>query len=140
MAKANPAQTIQRQNNEIHQLQQELQRYQGGGAGGPVNPADVPLPPENYRMKEAILRSVPKFEDDGTFLFQDHKCSLGKFITCRQEYIQTDQLKKTIVLESLVGKAVIRIKDNQVIEEGNYKAFLAAVRKVFNPDSEQILI
>lgn len=67
-------QIIARQNDEITRLRQELQRYQaqGGQGGSAAHPDGVPLPPEptleNFRMKEAILRSVPKYYDDGKIL------------------------------------------------------------------------
>ena len=90
-------------------------------------------------MKEAILHSVSKFGDDGKILFREHECALSKFLICRREYIQTESLKKTIVLESL-----IRIKDNISVDESytnrTYESFLEAVWEVFNLDSEQILI
>ena len=62
-------------------------------------------------MKEAILHSVPKFGDDGKILFREHEFALSKFLTCRREYIQTESLKKTIVPKSLIGRAVLKIKD-----------------------------
>ena len=116
-------QVVNRQNEEISCLRQELQRYQAQGVqGGPAaNPDAVPLPPdpptpESFRMKESILRSVPKFFDDGKVLWRDHEASLIKFVACRKEYIQSDNLKKTVVLESLAGRAITRIKDDPVIE------------------------
>ena len=95
-------------------------------------------------MKEAILHSVSKFGDDGKILFREHECALSKFLICRREYIQTESLKKTIVLKALIGRAVLRIKDNIAVDEWytnrTYEAFLEAVREVFNLDSERTLI
>ena len=145
-------QVVNRQNEEISRLRQELQRYQQaqGVQGGPAaNPDAVPLPsdpptPESFRMKEAILRSVPKFLDDGKVLWRDHKASLIKFVACRKEYITSDSLKKTVVLESLGGRAVTRITGDPVIEAvyetANYQDFCQAVKEVFQPDSERTLI
>ena len=134
MADTDPAymiEQIQSQSTEIQRLNQELQCLQGGGEGAPPAPVEAP---DNFQMKEAILHSVPKFGDDGNF--RDHECALSKFLTCRREYIQTESLKKTIVLESL-----IRIKDNIAVDESytnrTFKAFLDAVREVFNLDSER---
>ena len=146
-------QVVNRQNEEISRLRQELQRYQQGqgGQGGPAaDPDTVPLPPDqptpeqSFRMKEAILRSVPKFFDDGKILWRDHEASLIKFVACRKEYITSDSLKKTVVLESLGGRAVTRITGDPVIEEAyekaNYQDFCQAVKEVFQPDSERTLI
>ena len=148
MADTDPAymiEQIQSQSAEIQRLNQELQRLQGGGEGAPPAPAPAPVEaPDNFQMKEAILHSVPKFGDDGKILFRDHECALGKFLTYRREYIQTESLKKTIVLESLIGRAVLRIKDNIAVDESytnrTYEAFLEAVREVFNLDSERTFI
>ena len=144
-------QVVNRQNEEISCLRQELQRYQAQGVqGGPAaNPDAVPLPPdpptpESFRMKESILRSVPKFFDDGKVLWRDHEASLIKFVACRKEYIQSDNLKKTVVLESLAGRAITRIKDDPVIEaayeSANYQDFCQKIKEVFQPDSERTLI
>ena len=74
------------------------------GKGAPPAPVEAP---DNFQMKEAILYSVPKFGDDGKILFRDHECALSNVLTYRREYIQTESLKKTIVLESLIGRAVL---------------------------------
>ena len=61
-------------------------------------------------------------------------------MVCRREYIQTESLKKTLLLESLISRVVIRIKDNNAVDESyansSNEAFLWAIQEVFNPDSE----
>ena len=56
-----------------------------------------------YKMKETILRSVPKFTDGPSELFRNHEASIGTFTETRSEYVNQDSLKKTVLLESLRG-------------------------------------
>ena len=134
---------IQRQREEIEQLNHELVVARGqaaalapGPAAAPApGPDAVPLPAEveieDYRTREAILRSVPKFQDNGTLLFRDHEVMVYKFLMCRRNIVRTDKFKKAILLESLAGKAVSRIWDNQLIQEcyrsGTFDQFAALI-------------
>ena len=134
---------IQRQREEIERLNQEFVVAHGQAAapapGPAVAPAPgpdvVPLPAEveieDYWTREAILRSVPKFLDNGTLLFRDHEVMVYKFLMCRRNIVRTDKFKKTILLESLEGKAVSRIWDNPLIEEcyrsGTFDQFAALI-------------
>ena len=58
------------------------------------------------RLEEQVLRSVPKFRDDGTVLFREHISEICKFIETRSHYLYTEKIKKTILWESLVGRAI----------------------------------
>ena len=134
---------IQRQREEIERLNQEFVVAHGQAAapapGPAVAPAPgpdvVPLPAEveieDYWTREAILRSVPKFLDNGTLLFRDHEVMVYKFLMCQRNIVRTDKFKKTILLESLEGKAVSRIWDNPLIEEcyrsGTFDQFAALI-------------
>jgi len=134
---------IQRQREKIEQLNHELVVARGqaaalapGPAAAPApGPDVVPLPAEveieDYWTREAILRSVPKFLDNGTLLFRDHEVMVYKFLMCRRNIVRTDKFKKTILLESLEGKAVSRIWDNPLIEEcyrsGTFDQFAALI-------------
>ena len=120
-----------------------------GQAAAPApGPDAVPLPAEveieDYRTREAILRSVSKFLDNGTLLFKDHKVMVYKFLMCRRNIVRTDEFKKTILLESLAGIAVSRIRDNPPIEEcyrsGTFDQFSALIQEAFCPDSESMLV
>ena len=110
-------------------------------------PEGVPLPPNgeiDFRTRETILRSLPRFLDNGTVLYRDHKVMLYKFLLCRADVVQTDHLKKTILLESLADRAVSRIRDNAPIEDcyrnGTFDQFSVLIREVFCPDNESILV
>jgi len=138
------AEVLQRQQEEIQRLQQELEAVR---RRAPVpGPEAVPLPPdgEDYKLREAILRSVPKFFDDGHSLFRDHEVAVQKFLLCRTAVVQGDNFKKTILLESLAGKAVSRIRDNTTVDEcyrnGTYEQFSDVIRELFCPDSESMLV
>ena len=138
------AEVLQRQQEEIQRLRQELEAV---SRRVPVpGPEAVPLPPdgEDYKLREAILRSVPKFFDDGKSLFRDHEIAVQKFLLCRTAVVQGDEFKKTILLESLAGKAVGRIRDNSTVDEcyrsGTYEQFSAIIRELFCPDSESMLV
>ena len=147
---------IQRQREEIERLNQELVVARGqaaalapGPAAAPApGPDAVPLPAEveieDYRIREAILRSVPKFQDNGTLLFRDHEVMVYKFLMCRHNIVRTDKFKKAILLESLAGKAVSRIWDNPLIQEcyrsGTFDQFAALIRETFCSDSEAMLV
>ena len=107
----------------------------------------APPPPNeelDFRTRESILRSVPRFRDDGSLLYRDHEVNITKFLMCRTDVVRTDKLKKTILMESIAGKAVSRIKDNAPINEcfrdGTFDQFSALIREVFCPDNESILI
>ena len=90
------AEVIHRQQEEIQHLQQKLEAVR---RRVPVpGPEAVPLPPDgdDYKLREAILRSVPKFFDDGHCLFIDHEVAVQKFLLCRTAVVQGDDFKKTI--------------------------------------------
>ena len=65
-------------------------------------------------------------------------------LLCCTDVVQTDHLKKTILLESLAGRAVSMIRDNAPIEDcyrnGTFDQFSVLIREVFCPDNESILI
>ena len=140
------AEVIQHQQDEIQCLQQELEAvHRHVPAPGPeavTLPQDGDV--EDYRIREAILRSVPKFLDDGKLLYCDHEVAVQKFLLCRIAVVQSDNFKKTILLESLAGKAVSRIRDNAAVDEcywnRTYEQFLDVVRELFCPDSESMLV
>ena len=145
---------VQRLREEVDRLNQELAAARGQGAaqapGQDAAPAPegVPLPPEgeiqNFRTRVAILRSVPRFLDNGTMLYHDHEVMLAKFLLCPADMVRTEHMKKTILLESLAGKAVSRIRDNAPIEDcyqnGTFYQFSVMIREVFCPDNEAILV
>ena len=97
-----------------------------------------------YKMKETILRSVPKFTDGPSELFRNHEASIGTFTETRSEYVNQDSLKKTVLLESLRGWALLRIKEvseiSRAFGSGSYQEYLKAICRVFNPDSERSLM
>ena len=126
----------QRLREEVDRLNQELAARRA-----------APPPPNeelDFRTRESILRSVPRFRDDGSLLYRDHEVNISKFLMCRTDVVRTDKLKKTILMESIAGKAVSRIKDNAPITEcfrdGTFDQFSALIREVFCPDNESILI
>ena len=138
------AEVIHRQQEEIQHLQQKLEAVR---RRVPVpGPEAVPLPPDgdDYKLREAILRSVPKFLDDGHCLYRDHEVAVRKFLLCRTAVVQGDNFKKTILLESLAGKAVSRIRDNTTMDEcyrsGTYEQFSDVIRELFCQDSESMLV
>ena len=132
----------QRLREEVDRLNQEL-----AARGAAPAPEVVPPPPNeevDFKTREAILRSVPRFLDNGSMLYRDHEVNISKFLMCRTDVVQTDRLKKTILMESIAGKAVSRIRDNAPIEDcfrdGTFDQFAALIREVFCPDNESILI
>ena len=132
----------QRLREEVDRLNQEL----AARGAAPAPGAAPPLPNEeiDFRTRESILRSVPRFLDNGSILYRDHEVSISKFLMCRTDVVRTDRMKKTILMESIQGKAVSRIKDNAPINEcfrdGTFDQFSALIREVFCPDNESILI
>ena len=96
------------------------------------------------RLEEQVLRSVPKFRDDGTVLFREHLSEIQKFIETRSHYLYTEKIKKTILWESLVGKAIQKVINNIEIKESfrndDFEQFCGKVRQGFNPDSERGLV
>ena len=69
---------------------------------------------------------------------------LSKFLLCRADVVRTEHMKKTILLESLAGRAVSRIRDKVPIEDcyqhGTFDQFQVMIREVFCPDNESILV
>lgn len=96
------------------------------------------------RMEEAILRSVPRWRDDSTVLFREHIAEVDKYISVRSSYLNNDQLCKTVLWESISGRAVHKVINNQDIKESykndTYKQFCRSLREAFNPDSERGLV
>ena len=129
--------------NEINRrLREEVERLNQELAARRAAPP--PNEELDFRTRESILRSVPRFRDDGSLLYRDHEVNISKFLMCRTDVVRTDKLKKTILMESIAGKAVSRIKDNAPITEcfrdGTFDQFSALIREVFCPDNESILI
>ena len=99
----------QRLREEVDRLNLEL------AARGAAPAPGAALPPPNeeldFRTRESILRSVPRFLDNGSILYRDHEVNISKFLMCRTDVVRTDRMKKTILMESIAGKAVSRIRD-----------------------------
>jgi len=97
-----------------------------------------------YRAIEAVLRSVPSFSDDNTTLFRDHEVTMQRYFLTRAAYLVDEALKKNCLLESLRGRALLRIRENPELDRlyrnGTYDAYLTGIRAVFSPDSEKVLV
>ena len=84
----------QRLREEVDRLNQELAARgaaQALGQGAAPAPEGVPLPPDgeiDFRTRETILRSVPRFLDNGTVLYRDHEVMMSKFLLCRADVVQ----------------------------------------------------
>ena len=132
----------QRLREEVDRLNMDL-----AARGAAPAPEVVPPPPNeevDFKTREAILRSVPRFLDNGSMLYRDHEVNISKFLMCHTDVVRTNRLKKTILMESIAGRAVSRIRDNAPIEDcfrdGTFDQFAALIREVFCPDNESILI
>ena len=97
-----------------------------------------------YRATEALLRSVPSFSDDNTALFRDHEVTLIRYFRTREAYLVDEVLKKNCLLESLRGRALLRIRENPELDRiyrlGTFVEYLDGIRAVFSPDSEKVLV
>ena len=119
--------------NEIDRLAQLVRGYQG-----------EEFLQRTHRATEAILRSVPSFSDEPSTLFRDHEATINRYFRTRATYLVDETLKKNCLLESLRGRALLRIRENPELDrvylQGTYEEYLSVICSVFQPDSEKVLV
>lgn len=97
-----------------------------------------------YRATKALLRSVHSFSDDSTALFPNHEVTIQRYFKTCATYLVGETLKKNCLLESLRGRALLRIRENpeldQINQLGTFEEYMNGIRAVFSPDSEKVLV